>query len=1057
MPGSQLKGAIFDLDGVITASAHLHSHAWKAMFDEYLGPWSEQNGVPFQEFTNEDYLAYVDGKPRYQGVQSFLESRGIDLEFGDPEDAPGKTTCCGLGNRKNTQYQRVLETQGAQVFETSVSLVEALKARGIRVGVASSSKNTVRVLEKAGLQSLFETRVCGQVSAELGLKGKPDPDIFVTAAANLGLRPHECLMVEDAISGVTAGRDGNFGLVLGVARHIAGDQLLEHGADLIVSDLGEISVEDLFTWFESGHQAEAWHLTRHGYQPKGEKLLEALCTVGNGYYGTRGCFECERSSEDHYPGTYMAGVFNKLPSQVADRTIYNNDFVNCPNWLLLELRIGRGAFVSPLDMDVLSYRLDLNMRDAVLERTVVFRDQSGRITRLNSRRFASMADRHVGALQLSVTPLNYSGTIGFRSTVDGDLINEGVARYRQLSSKHLEPVGSGAAEGGVFVHVRTNVSNVDVAMGARTTLYADGVPATVDKILDTTPGKASERFEIDAVEGRTYTVEKIVGIYTSRDQGLEPAAAAKASAAATASFAALLESHAAAWHDLWAKMDIEIDGDRFVQRVARLHAYHMIVTASPHNAELDAGIPARGLHGEAYRGHIFWDEVYIFPFFNAHFPDITRSLLMYRYRRLDGARAYAKESGYRGAMYPWQTADGGDEETQIVHYNPNNDTWGPDLSCRQRHVSIAVFYNTWQYYERTGDQAFLEQYGAEMMLEIARFWTSAATYDEASQRYHISGVMGPDEYHEKTPGADEAGLRDNAYTNMMVVWLLETSQTLIDRLSPAAFAAVSDKIGFQRDEMAQWADLTKRMNVVLVDGVVHQFDGYMDLPELDWDAYRQKYGNIHRMDRILKAENDSPDHYKVAKQADTLMTWFLLSPGEVQRILRQLGYTVDDALELLSTNYAFYVDRTSHGSTLSKVVHAAIAKDMGSPDVTWRWFLEAMRSDIYDSQGGTTLEGIHCGVMAGTLTVIMRNFAGVSIAGDQVRVEPNLPAHWNRLAFNFEHKGIGYQVVIDRDQVEVRVGAGEALETISVSKGGQKRFSPATHTVLTVDYRTAVA
>ena len=252
MSESAFKGAIFDLDGVITASAHLHSKAWKAMFDEFLKGWTKEKGEPFHEFTEDDYLEFVDGKPRYEGVKSFLESRGVSLPYGDPKDGPEVLTYCGLGNRKNVTYQKQLKDEGAKVFETSVAFVEALKARDIKVGVASSSKNTKLVLEQTGLEELFETRVCGLVSAELGLKGKPDPDIFVKAAENLGLRPDDCLMVEDALSGVTAGRAGNFGLVLGVARHLSGEELLAQGADVVVADLGEITVDDVGDWFENG-------------------------------------------------------------------------------------------------------------------------------------------------------------------------------------------------------------------------------------------------------------------------------------------------------------------------------------------------------------------------------------------------------------------------------------------------------------------------------------------------------------------------------------------------------------------------------------------------------------------------------------------------------------------------------------------------------------------------------------------------------------------------------------------------------------------------------------
>ena len=1049
------KGAIFDLDGVITASAHLHSRAWKAMFDEFLEGWTRDKGEPFQEFTENDYLEFVDGKPRYQGVKSFLESRGVSLPFGDPDDPPDKLTYCGLGNRKNVSYQKQLEENGAQVFETSVALVKELRELGYKVGVASSSKNTKLVLEQTGLEELFETRVCGLVSEELGLKGKPDPDIFVKAADNLGLEPNECMMVEDAISGVQAGRTGNFGLVLGVARHMSGDELLANGADVVVADLGEIAVSDLEAWFKEGIEDDSWFLTYHSYRPKEEKLREALTVVGNGYMGTRGSIEGERASEHHYPGTYIAGLYNKLPTEVHGRVIYNNDFVNIPNWTIVEFAIGEGEYISPLDMEVLSYRHRLNMLKGLMERTIVVRDKAGRIMRVRSRRMVSMKKRHIAGLQFSVTPLNFSGVIKIRSAIDGSVINDGVDRYRQLASEHLEGLEAGELSDGAFVHVRTKNSKFDILVSSKEGVCLEGKSLDLKGEVETKDFETAKIYRLDAVEGKTLTLDKVVGVFASVDPALKDVKkAGEDFVAGDYAFQRLMDESAAEWRGIWERADVQILGDRFCQRVARLHAFHLLVTASPHNRELDAGMPARGLHGEAYRGHVFWDEVYIFPFYNWTFPDITKSLLRYRYRRLDAAREYARENGFKGAMYPWQTADDGSEETQILHYNPVSDTWGPDLSRRQRHVNIAVFYNIVSYWEQTGDDEFLKDFGLEMLLEVARFWSDISKKSDVDGRYHIAGVMGPDEYHEKLPGSEEEGVRDNAYTNIMVAWLMKEAVRLLDEWPDSIVKPVADKISFTKEETQRWREISEKMYVPIVEGgIISQFEGYMDLKELDWDAYRRKYGNIHRMDRILKAEGDNPDNYKVSKQADVLMTFYLLSPQTVKRILEKLGYELGDAIELLKKNYDYYLDRTSHGSTLSKVVHAAIAKDMGVRELTWKWFMEAMKSDINDTQGGTTLEGIHAGVMAGTLGVIIRNFAGVSFEKNEVVVQPNLPNHWKRLSFNIQNRGVRYFVEITDEQAMVRVEENGEVQTIQTSPGQHRVLDAVGDSRIMLDYR----
>lgn len=246
------EAAIFDMDGVITRTAVVHSLAWKKMFDEYLHYREKEFSEPFHEFTHAgDYLAFVDGRPRYKGVDAFLKSRGIKLPAGRPEDSPDQQTVCGLGNRKNEFFNQVLEEEGVDVYDSTITLIKELWEKGIKVGVATSSKNCLPILEKAGITDLFTTHVDGVVSARLGLKGKPEPDIFTAASDNLGVKSHRAIIVEDAVSGVQAGRQGDFGLVIGVARENNARELQENGADIVVTDLSELNVDRINKLIES--------------------------------------------------------------------------------------------------------------------------------------------------------------------------------------------------------------------------------------------------------------------------------------------------------------------------------------------------------------------------------------------------------------------------------------------------------------------------------------------------------------------------------------------------------------------------------------------------------------------------------------------------------------------------------------------------------------------------------------------------------------------------------------------------------------------------------------
>jgi len=245
----RFRAVIFDMDGVVTKTALVHSLAWKNMFDEYLRFREQAHGEPFREFTHaDDYLRYVDGRPRYQGIIAFLNSRSIGLPYGSPDDSSRAETICGLGNRKNELFNRAVEQAGVERYESTVKLIEDLRTQHVRVGLATSSKNGELVLRKAGIYDLFETHVDGVVSARLGLKGKPEPDIFTTACANLHVAPDESIVVEDAVSGVQAGVKGKFALVLGVAREHNVGELKANGADIVVEDLSETSVAMLDHW-----------------------------------------------------------------------------------------------------------------------------------------------------------------------------------------------------------------------------------------------------------------------------------------------------------------------------------------------------------------------------------------------------------------------------------------------------------------------------------------------------------------------------------------------------------------------------------------------------------------------------------------------------------------------------------------------------------------------------------------------------------------------------------------------------------------------------------------
>lgn len=1021
MSNLHFDAVIFDLDGVITKTALVHSSAWKKMFDDFLFQYSQKHNIPFKEFTHSgDYLPFVDGKPRYKGVQDFLSSRGIELPFGDPSDSFDSETICGLGNRKDHAFNEILKKDGVGVYDSTVRLINQLKENGIRVGVASSSKNCAPVLEAAGLLHLFETRVDGVVSAELKLKGKPEPDIFTTAADNLGVSYERTAIVEDAVSGVQAGKKGDFGLVLGVAREENENELLVNGADLVVTDLSEITLEGINDWFASGIENELWTLTYQEFEPKKERTREALLAVGNGYFGTRGAMEETQASEFHSPGTYIAGLYNRLESKVGDRMVENEDFVNAPNWLLITFRIDKEPWFEFSGVKFLEFNKSLDFRTGVFSRRLVIEDQFGRITAIDSHRLASMSNPHLAAIQYTITPLSYSGHITIRSGINGDIINEGVERYKQLNQKHLKPGEEGHQGNTIYVAVETTQSGVTICEAVSHRIFLEEHELILEPRTTISPARAFQEYSYDVIQGQSITIEKIAAIFTSKPDDVEnPVKEATKLVSVSQRYTDIARASENAWKDLWEKIDVKVDGSRIDQKLLRLHLYHLMVSASPHNKSIDASYTARGLHGEAYRGHIFWDELFILPFYNIHLPETARATLMYRYNRLDKAREYAIQHGYKGAMFPWQSGSDGREETQVVHLNPLTGHWGDDYSSLQRHVSLAVAYNVWQYVNTTGDINFLEEYGAELFLEICRFWASKSVYINETGRYSIPNVMGPDEFHEQYPESEAGGLRDNAYTNILVAWAFRKAKDILEMIKDKA-DIVKNKLNLDAQEINEWIEISKKLNLVIsTEGVIAQYDGYFELKELDWDYYKNKYGNIYRLDRILKAEGKSADEYKVAKQADTLMIFYILDEQEVKDLIESMGYTLKP--DFLKTNMDYYLARTSHGSTLSRVVHAQLANMINDTELSRVLYQDALSSDYNDIQGGTTAEGIHLGVMAGTILIAIQSYAGLNITGGQAKLNPGLPKTWNSIQFRFTFKGKDLQVKVEHHKIEIEL------------------------------------
>ena len=776
---------------------------------------------------------------------------------------------------------------------------------------------------------------------------------------------------------------------------------------------------------EDTETTNPWSMTFENYDPGDERLREALCAVGNGYVVSRGCAPESQASDAHYPGTYIAGVYNRLYDEISGQQVDNESLVNQPNWLPLTFRINGGRWFDIDDTEVLSYRQWLDLRHATLFRQFRFRDAATRTTTVTQSRFVSMHDAHAMALQMTVEAEDWKGTIEFRSFVDGTVQNTNVDRYRDLSSVHLvAPKTRILTTDSVLLTTQTNQSLIPIAVAARTTVWSGRTTHPAEYSAFEEGARVGHEITTSIEAGQTIAVEKVATIFTGRDHAIsEPAEEATRCLHHLQRYQDLHTTHAVAWSQLWERFDIEMDVNADALRVIRLHTLHMLQTVSPHSADLDVSVPARGLHGEAYRGHVFWDALFVSPVLNLRRPGVSRALLDYRYRRLPEARRAAHDAGFAGAMFPWQSGSSGREESQQMHLNPRSGRWIPDPSYRAHHVGISIAYNIWQFYQVTGDAGYLIDSGAEMLLDIARFFVSLAQFDDPHGRFVIRGVIGPDEFHSGYPGRIYDGIDNNAYTNVMAAWVIAHALEALKLMPLRDRLTLLEALEIGTADLAKWDEVSRRMFVPFHDGVISQFEGYEHLAELDWDAYRKKYANIQRLDRILEAEGDDVNNYKASKQADVLMLLYLLSADELREQFTRLGYRFTP--EQIPRTVEYYLSRTSQGSTLSAIVHSwVLARSDRSRAL--EYFQQVLASDVADIQGGTTAEGIHIAAMAGSIDLVQRCSTGLETRADRLVIGPLWPERLGRLTFPIEYRGHRVNVRVYGHAAELSADPGDA-------------------------------
>ena len=718
-----------------------------------------------------------------------------------------------------------------------------------------------------------------------------------------------------------------------------------------------------------------WLLFEDAYEPAVEHELESLFTVSNGLIGIRGSLDVP--TDVSRPRTYVAGLYAQRPGPSALSVL-----VPAPAAFPLRLAIDGEELDIKRGLIREHSRL-LDYKNGLLRSIWRHEMPSGRIVCLESLRFASLA-----RMELAVTLLRLRLSEGGKVTLvfrpDPDAPDPAFAT-RVWQSKQGGP---------------------RLACQRLTRLARDGGTPSRWIASASLPSTVSCERELSILQIASYALGAHQEIARNR-------ASAGLKAGMRDGLSRLVGRHELAWNERWRESDVVVEGDETAQAALRFALYHLNAAVRPGNSTVS--IAARGLTGDGYLGHVFWDtELFMLPFYTFTWPAAARSLLEYRFLTLPAARNKARQRGFRGALFAWESTDTGDEATPPYAIGPNGEMVAIRNGDLEVHVSAAVAFGVWQYWHATHDVGFLLEAGAELLLETARFWASRVER-EADGLFHIRGVIGPDEYHQDVD--------DNAYTNYIARWNIERGLEMADLLAqrwPARWRDLAAKIGLDPGELEHWRVVAGSLLCPLdpSSGLIEQFSGYLGLEDIDLESFQQRTAPI---DVLLGPERTMRS--QVIKQADVIM------------LLALLPDAFDSGLQ--RKNFEYYEARCGHGSSLSPPIHSLVAARLGRLDDAEAYFRQTALIDLNDSMGNSAA-GLHMGALGGLWQAAVFGFGGVNVQGKGLCITPRLPRHWNRLRFPIRWRGRGLTVDVSREhrQVEISLRSGPAM---NVRLGGSWR------------------
>ncbi|MDD4939767.1 MAG: glycosyl hydrolase family 65 protein [Candidatus Omnitrophica bacterium] len=742
--------------------------------------------------------------------------------------------------------------------------------------------------------------------------------------------------------------------------------------------------------FYAQYKTDEFWLAREKYwEPGLQNTYESQFTLSNGYFGSRGVLE--EIPHDASPGTYIAGIYDKIGSQVAE-------LANLPNPVNFKF-IAKGEKIDVAAMDVLRHRRILNLKKGLLIRNTLYQDAQKRRYDYQSLRFVSMHNKNIGAMQIMITPQDAPCTLDVITQIDTSVSNSGILSEGRKQHFCVREVGRSRSDEAAYLVV-------DICHGRYCVIFWAGFWYKTDgrKIFS-----KENVFRLKLEKNQTAVFTKIFYLKHFPKQPDQDYSECKKetfrefSLALRAGFSSLTNSHIEAWEKLWKRADILIRGTGNLQTKVRFNIYHML--ACCHTDSGFSSLGARTLSGEGYRGHIFWDaEIFLLPFYMFTFPEAARNMLLYRCNRIEKARELARKEGYRGAKFPWESADSGEEETPEWARDIDRTIVRIHTHTFEHHITSDIAYAIYRYSAATRDKGFMRQCGYEILFESARFWASRVKYDKGKKKYVIRHVIGPDEFHIE--------VHNNAYTNIMAKWNLSMGHEMFSRLkgSPRLFREITGKISLEETEAREWKETASKMAMnINKERVIEQFDGFFKLKKII-----PKSTDEHGMPLLppgLKAKDLGKT--QLVKQPDVLMVFCLLDEFF--------------SLKTKRANYDFYLPRTVHKSSLSPSIHSLLACQLGDLQKAYSLFNVALRVDLSNLFGNTP-EGVHAASLGGTWQALVFGFAGVWIRKGELSINPRFPLTWKNVVFSLRWRDDTVRLDMTNESIRVKIVSGHRGE-----------------------------